>query len=317
MHTLKLWLIISAMTLTSAATQAQTLAGLDRSQRSGDLQLLVDQAVGGVLSTNWATPLTTNQIAVTLVDLADPEHPRWASYRGNVRIYPASTIKLFYLVAAHRWLEDGKLQDGDELRRAMRDMIVESYNEATHLIVDLLTDTTSGPELAPDSLRTWYDKRNAVNRYFESVGYAGINANKKPWCEGPYGREMQATKAFEPRRNMLTTDTTARILTEIVLGRAVTADRCKQMMALLSRDPSAPSTDPDDQSHGFTALAIQPGMKLWSKAGWTSEVRHDAAYIELPNHRKIVLVTFTTDHANERGIIPAVAKSIFTAIEGK
>ena len=44
-------------------------------------------------------------------------------------------------------MEDGKLKDTAELRRAMQDMIVDSYNEATGYIVDLLTGTTSGPEL--------------------------------------------------------------------------------------------------------------------------------------------------------------------------
>jgi hypothetical protein len=32
-------------------------------------------------------------------------------------------------------MEDGKLDDTEELRRAMHDMIVDSYNEATGLIV--------------------------------------------------------------------------------------------------------------------------------------------------------------------------------------
>ena len=85
---------------------------------------------------------------MTLIDLRDAEKPVQASYRGGEQIYPASVIKLFYLVAAHRWMEDGKLQDTEELRRAMRDMIVDSGNEPTHYIVDLLTGTTSGPELS-------------------------------------------------------------------------------------------------------------------------------------------------------------------------
>ena len=41
-----------------------------------------------------------------------------------------------------------------------------------------------------------------------------------------------------------------------------------------------------DQSRDFTSIALKPGTKLWSKAGWTSTVRHDAAYMELPDGRK-------------------------------
>ncbi len=290
-----------------------TVPGQERNPadaRAKQLEALVNDAVRQTLAKFADKQLKPDQLAVTLVELRDPQHPVSASYRGDAQIYPASVVKLFYLVAAHRWLENGKLQDTDELRRALRDMIVQSYNEATHYIVDLLTDTTSGPELSPDELKKWVDKRNAVNRYFASLGYTNINVNKKPWCEGPYGRETQAGKAFKPSRNLLTTDATARLMTEIVTGKAVSAKRCAEMMELMKRDPFAKSDDPDDQARGFTGPALPPGAKLWSKAGWTSGTRHDAAYIELPDGAKFVLVTFTTDHANEREIIPSLARVI-------
>ena len=53
----------------------------------------------------------------------------------------------------------------------------------------------------------------------------------------------------------------------------------------------------------------------WSKAGWTNETRHDAAYVELPSGAKFVLVTFTTDHANEREIIPTIARVVIDGIK--
>ncbi|MBI2928996.1 MAG: serine hydrolase [Verrucomicrobia bacterium] len=276
------------------------------------LQALVDKAVQVTLRKFADKKLTTNQLALTLVDLRHPEHPVQASFRGEEQIYPASVVKLFYLVAAEHWLEDGELEDTAELRRALRDMIADSSNEATHYILDLLTGTTSGPELPPAELAQWHDKRNVVNRYFASLGYANINVNKKPWCEGPYGRESQAIKAYQPNRNLLTTDATARLLAEIVTGKAVSPKRAAEMMDLLQRDPAAKTGDPDDQAK-FAGSALPSGAKLWSKAGWTSQTRHDAAYIELPNGAKFVLVVFTVDHANEREIIPTVARVV---IEG-
>ncbi len=278
-------------------------------ERSQTLQALVDSAVQTALDKFRDKKLQTNQLAVTLVDLRDSAKPARASYRGNAQIYPASVIKLFYLAAAHRWMEDGKLQDTPELRRAMSDMIVHSYNEATGYVIDLLTGTTSGPELSDKEIAEWFDKRNAVNRYFASLGFTDINANKKPWCEGPYGRETQAINAFTPKRNMLTTDATARLLTEIVTGKCVSQKRCAEMMKLLSRDPASPDKDPDNQAK-FTGPVLPAGAKLWSKAGWTIQTRHDAAYIELPNGAKFVLVVFTTDHASEKEIIHTVAKAI-------
>lgn len=282
--------------------------------RPAVLQDLLTKAVDGTLARFSAGGLKANELAVTVVHLTDPARPEWASYRGEVPVYPASVVKLFYLVAAHRWMEDGRLEDTPELRRAMTDMVVDSSNEATHYIVDLLTGTTSGPELTEDALRAWADQRNAVNRYFVLEGFEGINVNKKPWCEGPYGREMQAIQRFQPSRNWLTTDATARLFAEIATGRSVTPRRSREMMALLARDVSAPVRDPEDQTHGFTGIALQDpgreGLRLWSKAGWTSETRHDAAYLESPEGLKLVVVVFTTGHAIERQIIPSVVRTL-------
>jgi beta-lactamase class A len=162
-------------------------------------------------------------------------------------------------------------------------------------------------------MEIWYSKRNAVNRYFASLGYQNINVNRKPWCEGPYGREMQSVKTHKPNhRNWLTTDATARLLTEIALGLAVSAERSAEMMNLLKRDPFSPG-DKNDQGHAYTGLALPPGSRLLSKAGWTSQTRHDAAYVELPGGAKFILVTFTVDHAGEKEVIPLVAKRV---IEG-
>ena len=121
-------------------------------QPSPSLEALVDRAAEETLTRFSARKVERDQLAITLVDLSDSGKPTWASFRGDVQIYPASAIKMFYLAAVHRWIEDGKLKDTEELRRAMRDMIVNSLNEATGLIVDSPTDTTSGPELPADEL---------------------------------------------------------------------------------------------------------------------------------------------------------------------
>lgn len=277
--------------------------------RAQSLQPLVDRAAQTALEKFRDQKLLPAQLALTLIDLRDPARPSRASVRGDVPIYPASVIKLFYLAATHRWLEDGKLADTPELRRALRDMIVDSSNDATHYVIDLLTGTTSGPELPDAEIKIWFDRRAAVTRYFAALGYTDVVASKKPWGDGPYGRESQAIRLFEPKRNMLTTDATARLLAEIATGRCVTAARSAEMMALLSRDPATKDSDPDNQAK-FSGPALPTGAKLWSKAGWTSQTRHDGIYVELPGGAKFILVVFTTDHASEREIIRTVARTV-------
>lgn len=314
-----LLLIVALLTLSASNAQQRSLAkssSFTSAAQANSLQELVNDAARTALTKFADKKLAEAQLSITLIDLRDPQHPLTASFRGNERVYPASVVKLFYLVAVHRWLEDKKIQETDELKRAVRDMIVDSSNEATQYILDVLTQTTGGYELPAKEMEAWQYKRNAVNRYYATLGFTNINVNQKTFCEDAYGREKVSRGPNGENRNKLTTDATARLLSEIVTGRSVNPARAALMMELLKRDFAGTSKDADDQGHGFTGIALQgmTGARLWSKAGWTSTTRHDAAYVELPNGAKFVLVTFTTDHANEREIIPTVAHVVINGI---
>jgi beta-lactamase class A len=280
------------------------------------LQKLVDKAANLAIEKYKDKGFKPEDLSITLIDLRDPKDEITANYNAAAKIYPASVVKLFYLVAVHRWLEDGKLKDTPELRRAMKDMIVESSNDATQFIVDTLTGVSGGPELSEKELKVWAYKRNAVNRYFTSLGYFNINVCQKTYCEDAYGREQQFRGKDGINRNKLTSYATARLLSEIVTGKAVTPDRSKQMMELLKRDFETPRKNNDeDQDYDFTAMALKPGMKLWSKSGWTSQTRHDAAYVETPDGKKFVLSVFTTNVANVKEIIPSIAKIVLDGMK--
>lgn len=280
------------------------------------VQDLVNSAARTTLEKFADKKLEEKQLSITLMDLRDSQHPVTGSFRGNERVYPASVVKLFYLVAAQRWLEDKKISESAELTRALRDMIVDSSNEATQYVVDVITHTTAGYELSPKEMGEWQYQRNAVNRYFASLGYSNINVNQKTFCEDAYGRERVSRGPNGENRNKLTTDATARLLMEVVTGKAV-PERTKLMMDLLKREYAGKSSDGDDQGHGFTGIALQgvEGVRLWSKAGWTSTTRHDAAYVEMPDGARFVLVTFTTDHSNDREIIPTVARLVIEGLK--
>ena len=254
--------------------------------------------------------LTADKISITVIDLADPKNPVRASYRGDEPTYPASVVKLFYLVAAYHQMETGALARTPELERALHDMIVDSSNDATHYVVDALTGTTGGLDLADATLREWMDKRNLMNRYFTSLGYEKINVNQKTWCEGPYGRERQGLGPNFENRNRLTTDAIARLWYEIVTGRAASPAATREIMNLLHRDPFAHSEDPDDQATAYSGKSLPPGSQYYSKAGWTSSTRHDTACIRLPNGAEYILAVFTVDNSKQVDIIPFVSQLV-------
>ena len=288
-------------------------------QQSGkpSLQEVLDRAAKTTLERFAAKKLEEKELSITLIDMRDPQRPVTASFRGNERIYPASVVKLFYLVAAHRWLEDRTIKQTPELNRALRDMIVDSSNEATQYVLDVLTHTTSGYELPAKEMEEWQYKRNAINRYFSGLGYTNINVNQKTFCEDAYGRERVSRGPNGENRNKLTTDATARLMMEIVTGKVANPARTALMMDLLKREYTGTSSDADNQGLGFTGIALKgvEGARLWSKAGWTSTTRHDVAYIELPDGRKFVLATFTSNHSNEREIIPTVARAVMEGLK--
>jgi beta-lactamase class A len=306
-------------------------------QSDSQLTTLAEQA----LAATWTEfpTLQRDQIAVTWLVYDRPipvntggaitsdelwKYPvRGFNYRGDERIYPASIVKLFYLLAMHEWLEQGMATPSAELDRAIRDMVVDSSNDATSLIVDTLTGTTSGPELSTGPFTTWQAQRNLINRYYQSLGWAeldSINVNQKTWSDGPYGRERVFVGEMRENRNMVTTDAVARLMHSIVGGAAVSSDRSSQMMALLHRDLKLAQTTPvpgeENQINGFLGAGLPPESQIWSKAGWTSQVRHDAAYIELVDKQPYLLIVFTEGTANSqnRQILPFIADRFVTAM---
>lgn len=248
---------------------------------------------------------------------------RGFSYRGSDRIYPASVVKIFYLVAVYEWLETGMIQGTPELERAIRDTIVDSSNDATSLVVDVLTGTTSGPELPQGPFQTWQLQRNIVNRYLHSLGWSElelVNVNQKTWCDGPYGRERVFVGESMENRNMLTTNATARLLHSIIGGVAVSSKSSQVMMTLMKRslNPADLNTEDENQVTGFLGEGLPLDAEIWSKAGWTSQVRHDAAYIEIPGKQPYLLVVFTEGKENSKNktILPFISQQ-FAAATGE
>jgi beta-lactamase class A len=247
--------------------------------------------------------LKDEDIALSAVDLTNPNTISRGDYHGDAPFYPASVIKLFFMADVYatrrQWLPD--------VARALKEMIVVSDNDATAYLVDILADTTPGLNLDGRALAKFIDHRRDINRRFQRLGYAdNVSAMMKPWSFGPYGRDLQVLGPNKENRNKLTANATASLLLWIVRRRAPGAE---PMMTLLAR-PLSPPREEENQLKEFIGETLPPDAKLWSKAGWTNEVRHDAAYIELANGRKIILIIFTRGIATDLTLIPAVMKNV-------
>jgi beta-lactamase class A len=84
------------------------------------------------------------------------------------------------------------------------------------------------------------------------------------------------------------------------------------MQELLARslEPDARAADPENQVDGFLGAGLPQGAQLWSKAGWMSQARHDAAYVEVPEQAPFLLVAFSEGRscAEDVALLPDLCK---------
>lgn len=273
--------------------------------------------------------LIADNLALSVIDLSKPDTPVRADYHGDAPFYPASVIKLFFMVEAYREFAvpgsepfqeltglhpySGRTKTPQkkltpEIERALREMIHVSDNDAAAFFVDILTDTCSGSELEGKALEEFIERRRKINRSFAPLRY-DISAMLKPWSFGPFGRDMQAMGENKVNRNRATANACASLLLWIVRRHALSAPASDAMMSLLER-PLTPPRQNENQVREYLGESLPPGAKLWSKAGDTSEVRHDAAYIELPSGRKFIVIAFTRGCADDKTLLPGIGKRL-------
>jgi len=261
------------------------------------------------------------RLAVTWVRY-DTDQPVTGSGQGAAwgdqrQIYPASVVKLIYAMAAEAWLQKDLLPEEPELRRAMRDMIADSSNDATGLLVDLLTGTTSGPALQGEAWELWQRQRRLVNDWLQGLGWPeleDVNCCQKTWGDGPYGRERVFYGVDLENRNALSTAATARALEAVMTDGVLSPPACQRLRELLARslDRAQRAADPENQVDGFLGAGLPEGSRLWSKAGWMSKARHDAAWWRAPDGSPALLVAFSDGAAcaKDEQLLPELARQL-------
>ncbi len=279
------------------------------------LQRLLDRC------TKEGRPTLKENIAITWIRY-DQTNPRpcsglGAGWSDQKLIYPASVVKLFYAIAIEAWLQKDFLPDSLEIRQALKEMVADSNNDATSFIIDLLTGTNSGPSIHGDQWKTWQKQRQLINKWLHSLNWQElkeVNCCQKTWTNGPYGREQDFYGPGKINRNALTTAATARMLEAVMTNTLVSPPACKRLKKLLHRslDLSIRKADPENQIDGFLGEGLTRGTNLWSKAGWMSSARHDAAWLSKSDENPMLLVVFCQGRelSKDRLILPFIAKKI-------
>ena len=263
--------------------------------------------------------LPTQDLSIKLVDLNTGS---FGGFQADKPLFPASVVKLFWLIALFQQYENGEtfgnvISDAD-----LKAMMQDSDNSSASRILDAVTGATSGSNLAPDELDAWLAQRSFINSFYTRAGYGQLNISQKNFpipdenLEMPSGREQQMRgREDQPVRNFLTTDAIARLLYEIETGTAVNASYSQKAKSLMKRDFATEATKPYDSIRGFIGESLEPhGVSLFSKPGWTSGSRQDAAIVESPDATvRYILVVIGDDaaYAENEAIFPQISDYIY------
>ncbi|MBS1705908.1 MAG: hypothetical protein JST40_08545 [Armatimonadetes bacterium] len=219
----------------------------------------------------------------------------WSGIGADRLIYPASVVKMYFLVYALmrcHWLQ---LSSGG-LHHALREMIQVSDNDATNHVLDLMTGTTGGPPVPDDEWPDFFARRWQVTEFFRRRGYDQIVCMHKTFGHAAYGREAQIRGVSKCRRNALSGYHSIRLLAELWESASGVSELWPKVVAeraleILWRTPGGP----------IFGSAFADASGYWSKSGNTSEVHHDCALIELPECPMMALAVFT--HGTDPGTI--------------
>ena len=84
----------------------------------------------------WKSLISQKKMAVGIVDLRNPNNPKFARINGNHMMYAASLPKIAVLLAAMDAIEKGDLKETEEIKADMRLMISKSNNAASTRMID-------------------------------------------------------------------------------------------------------------------------------------------------------------------------------------
>lgn len=263
-----------------------------------------------------AENLKAEEVEISIVAI-DSAKSSWnqGSFNGEINMYPASVVKLIYAGFLANQLDTGRVKLTTELDRAVKDMLVESSNDGTALVLDTITGTTGGPELPPGELKKWMEKRQSVNKWLAKLGYEKQNACQKPWNEGPFGRERQGYGQKFELRNSLNPNTCSRMMAELILGKVASQKNCDWALGYMKRSIGENGDDAGGQSKGFLGESLPKETDFWSKAGLAYEVRHDVCYFKTSKNRAFVVAVFTDHHGTNEKLLPFIGRRLWLKLD--
>lgn len=268
----------------TSAFLAITLFAGELSAGTSQFTITDDSALNTAVATARSRYLATrtgNRLHATLLVKQSDGTWKRGSYEGTTTSYPASSVKLPYL-AATMYKAASTGQRYAYLDNAVRPMIEVSDNVQTGVVVDAIT---GAPNTNSGDFNTWLAKRRYTENFLNSRGLLGnqLIINKTyPSNSNLDQFELQAFNAYGS--NQMQPNLSAELMLEIVKGK-IEGNSSAYMSQMLDHDPYG--------TQSALGWGLPAGSVYLNKAGWTSTVHNDIAYVRLPNGQELVAAAFS------------------------
>ena len=293
--------------------QTDPHALLESIQPSEDLQAFLDAAIEELLAGDAA--LREQTLRVTVIDLPAPSAaatPGLAHRNGDSPVYPASVVKLVYLMAAYAWRDQGLLTIDPAFERQLHQMIYPSSNRATQRVLRRLTDTQAGPRLAPEPYAAFRERRHRVKHWLQDLGIDDLHTVHPTYDGGGdlYGRDLQfledpSVEGSLPdqkgpfrNRQAMTANGTARLLALLASDQALSPASSAEAREQMRRDPRR-------QRYLARRIAggadLRPDLEVFSKTGTWGPIFADAGIVRHASGHQLVVVVFLDGRPAYRG----------------
>jgi beta-lactamase class A len=248
------------------------------------LQAKLDQALKK--EKLWQTLVGQGKMAVGLVDLTDPELPRFAQVNGNTMMYAASLPKIAILLAAYQGFADGSLTETPQFRADLIEMIRRSDNFATSQVVARIGLT----KIERLILEPPY-------RFYDTKWGGGI------WVGSSFGRDgQQNPEPLQNLRQAATVNQVCRFYYLLAYGRLINPARSRQMLKILAF--------PDLHDKFVSVLEGKvPGSYLYRKSGEFKIWHSDSILVWDKTWRRYILAAMVENPQGEqilRKLVPLV-----------
>jgi hypothetical protein len=232
------------------------------------------------------------------------------SVNGTVTQYPASCVKLNYMLAAIEWCKQNN-KPINCLDQHVRPMIVYSDNVETGFVVDAVTETRNIPDLNSTSdprWQSWINKRMYAQNLLQKLELLDnevVLSKTYPTNSGGdrYGAEKLLVQEYG--MNQMQPCCAASLMLHVMneLTEEET-DYAKTMLFHRRNDNWSP--------FGY---GLPPGTILWDKSGDAYDTVEDIARIVLPNNQEFILVAFSNGLQRETdfGVLGMFAEKVIDA----